>query len=313
MATDKTAVAVLAALTGAGYSPADIITYLSPPPPPPASQIATFAIGLNSVGVDDPAADPVVHPEIAATLSHFGMQYMRLWMTGPISGAVPASKWAIAGRYASIGVKPVVVINFQNSAVRCKAPAMSDWLTYLNALPPPDTTGVWAFEIGNEVDYTTYYSDTLANYAALLQAAYPILRAKGYKVVCANVLYNLNAYKTLNSLGAFAFCDYIGGHFYYANAAGALSAYDSLIAFAAGVGKPVLCTEVGLHGNVSTPSTWANELAKLWTGLKARSGTFLYFMLFTNTSNAGPESLLVANTYQNNGVFYTALEAALGV
>lgn len=306
VAEDKTAVAVIAALTGAGYSPADIITYLSPKPPPAAVQ---FAAGLNSVGVDDPAADPKVHPEIGLTLQHFGMQYMRLWMTGLIVGTVPWSKFNITANYAAIGVKPVVVLNFQNSAVRTKAPAMADWTAYLNSIPLPSVTGVYAFEIGNEIDYATYYSGTVQEYAALLQAAYPILSAKGYKVICGNVLFNLNWYQQLKTLGAFAFCDYIGGHFYYADAAGALKAYDGLIAFAASVGKPVFCTEVGLHG--SNLTVWAAEITKLYAGLKLRGGTYLYFMLFTNTSNAGPESLLVAGSYIQNLPFYTALEAGL--
>jgi hypothetical protein len=202
------------------------------------------------------------------------------------------------------------VLNFQNSAVRCKAPAMADWTAYLNAIPSPAETGVTYFEIGNELDYASYWTDTWPAYAALLHAAYPILRGKGYKVICANPAFGMDLLQDVMKLGAMADCDYVGRHAYEADAASAQARYQELITFAQANGKGVFCTEVGLHGNAKDLAGWAAETQKLYAGIKAISGIFLQFPLYPTGTAASAQSLLDASGKPNQP-FYAAAEAAL--
>ncbi len=183
-------------------------------------------------------------------------------------------------------------------------------MNYLNAIPAPDKTGVTYFEIGNEIDLATYYSDSPASYANLLHIAAPILRGKGYKIICGNVVYGLTWLNTLASLGAMADCDYVGRHAYESNAAAALNDYQALVAFAESHGKDVFCTEVGLHGNAGNLSQWAGETQKLYAGVKALGGIYLQFPLCPTGSGASPQSLLNADGSPNS-LFYTAAEAAI--
>jgi hypothetical protein len=320
---DPTAMAVVGSLKSVGYSLADVTSAWTGPAP---STVSPFIFGTN------PGNAPSVQGTVAA-MQHFGMKIARFWTTGPFTAPPAPSLWTGTLQYAAADIQNVAVLNFQNSAVRCKAPALADWTNYLNAIPSPANTGITYFEIGNEIDFAAYFSDTPVNYAALLQIAAPILRAKGYKIICGNVLYGLTWLNTLAGLGAMANCDYVGRHAYESNAAAALNDYQALIAFANAQGKGVFCTEVGLHGNAANLPAWAAETQKLYAGVKALNGTlntqlstlnvqpatnnqqpatFLQFPLFPTGTTASPQSLLQANG-QPNEPFYSAAEKALAI
>ena len=314
--TDPTAMAVVGSLKSVGYSLADVTTAWTPPIP---STDPPFAFGTN------PGGAPNVQSTIAA-MQHFGMKIARFWTTGPFTSPPASSLWTLPLQYAAAGIQNVAVLNFQNSAVRCKAPALSDWTNYLNAIPAPANTGISYFEIGNEIDFTAYYNDSPANYAALLRVAAPILRAKGYKIICGNVLYGLTWLNTLAGLGAMTDCDYVGRHAYENNAAAALNDYQSLVTFAIAQGKGVFCTEVGLHGNSANLPQWAAETQKLYAGLKTLNATlntqhstlntqsaiYLQFPLYPTGTTASPQSLFQSNG-QPNEPFYSAAERALAI
>jgi hypothetical protein len=187
---------------------------------------------------------------------------------------------------------------------------LSDWTNFLNAIPAPDKTGITYFEIGNEIDLNTYYSDTQANYAALLHVAASILRGKGYKIICGNVCYDLTWLNALAALGAMPDCDYVGRHAYSSDAASALAAYQELSAFANAHNKGVFCTEVGRHCNPANLPVWSAETQKLYAGVKAIGGTYLQFPLYPTGTGASPQSLLDAKG-QPNQPFYAAAEGAL--
>jgi hypothetical protein len=305
---DSTAMAVVGSLKSVGYSLADLTAAWTPPTPSIAAQ---FVFGTN------PGGAPNVQSTIAA-MQHFQMKIARFWTTGPFTSSPASSLWTGPLQFAAAGIQNVAVLNFQNSAVRCKSPALSDWSNYLNAIPAPANTGVTYFEIGNEIDFTSYYSDSPANYAALLRVAAPILRAKGYKIICGNVLYGLTWLNTLAGLGAMANCDYLGRHAYESNAAAALSDYQALVAFANAQSKGVFCTEVGLHGNAANLPAWAAETQKLYDGVRqlaignGQSAIFLQFPLYPTGTTASPQSLLLANG-QPNEPFYSAAEKALAI
>jgi hypothetical protein len=299
---DTTALAVIGSLKNVGYSLADVTTAWNPPVSS-AEAVSAFTFGVN------PGAAPDV-PSVIAAMNHFGMKIARFWTTGLFTSPPPQSLWTGMLKYAAVGIQNVAVLNFQNSAVRCKSPAMADWTNYLNAIPTPDKTGVTYFEIGNEIDFTDYYSDSPANYATLLHAAAPILRGKGYKIICGNVLSSLTWLNTLAGLGAMANCDYIGRHAYESNAAAALSDYEALVIFAGAHGKGVFCTEVGLHGDSGNLPGWAAETQKLYTGVKALGGVYLQFPLYPTGTKASPQSLLLASGSPNQP-FYSAAEAAM--
>jgi hypothetical protein len=299
--TDSTAVAVVGALKGVGYSLADITAVWNPAAP--AVVTPSFTFGTN------PGTVPDVNLAIAA-MNHFGMKIARIWTWGPFTAAPLAAMWTDPLKYKAAGIANVAVLNFQNSAQRCKAPATGDWTNYLNAIPTPDKTGISYFEIGNEIDSAAYFSDTQAVYAALLHVAAPILRGKGYKIICGNVLSGLGWLNALAGMGAMADCDFVGCHAYDGTAAEALVLYQALVAFAAAHGKDVFCTEVGLHCNPGNLPAWAVETQKLYAGVKALGGTYLQFPLFPTGTTASPQSLLDAKG-QPNQPFYSAAEGAL--
>lgn len=308
------AAAVLNALVSSGVGAVDISLYVLTPsvviPPvvvaPPVPATEPFVIGVNEGGATDPASDPSLHPTFFPTMAQYNMKIMRLWQVGSFTVAAPDSLWIEAREYAAAGIDVCMVLNFQNSAVRCMVPNATDWTNYLNSIPSPAVTGVKYFEIGNELDSATYFADTPQNYVATLAIAYKILKAKGYIVVMGNIVtfgsstpnnfYNYQMAK----YGGFAFCDKIGMHAYYDNAADALAAYDRLIALAKSVGKTVMCTEVNLHMNKNNMPAWALQIQLLWAGLKLRGGIFLYFMLVgQNVTGAGPAGLLNADATPN--------------
>jgi hypothetical protein len=300
--TDSTAIAVLGSLKNVGYSLADVTAAWNPPATPTVAP-PTFTFGVNLGGSPDLAT-------ALAAMKHFGMKIARFWTWGPFTSLPSPSLWADPLKYAAAGIQNVAVLNFQNSAVRCKSPALNDWTNYLNAIPSPDKTGITYFEIGNEIDLNTSYSDSQANYAALLHSAAPILRSKGYKIICGNVCFGLTWLNALAALGAMPDCDYVGRHAYSGDAATALAAYQELLTFANTHGKGAFCTEVGLHSNPANLPTWSAETQKLYAGVKTIGGTYLQFPLYPTGTGASPQSLLDAKG-QPNQPFYAAAEAAL--
>lgn len=321
MATSVTplAAAVLSALISSGILREDIASFAVPPvlnPVVPAvPSVGRF--GLNLGGSVDPLSDPTLHPSYLKAFTRFAPGGVaRVWFTASLSGTMPISQFAVAGAYDAAGVDLLGVINFQNSAVRCMAPPMADWLQYINSFPTALVSGFKYIEIGNELDSKTYWADTSANYAALLAAAYPILKAKGYIVVAGNCT-NFNTTNFINydmaKYGMFANCDAIGVHLYTSDAASALAGYQRLLAFAATVGKLVICTEVGLHMNPGDIAAWAAQIQLLIAGLKTLAGIWIYFSMYqlpATAAKAGPEGLLLPND-TDNVPFTTAWTNAL--
>jgi hypothetical protein len=289
---------------------------------PAAGSPLSIIFGTNPALANMPQAVTAM-----AAMNHFGMKVARFWTDGPMTSPPPASLWEQPLAFAAAGFQNVAVLNFQNSPDRCNVPPAEVWAAYLNAIPSPARTGVTFLEIGNEIDFSAYFDDTAGNYAELLHEAATILRAKGYKIICANMLFGMSWLTELAALGAMADCDFVGRHAYENNAAAALADYQALIAFAQANGKGVFCTEVGLHGNAGNLPQWAAETQKLYAGVKALNATpntqrstlfiqapayFLQFPLFPSGTTASPQSLLLANG-QPNQPFYSAAEAALGV
>jgi hypothetical protein len=271
----------------------------------PQNQIAV-SFGTNLLGTNDPTGSPTIHPQLVSAVQAAGMDFVRFWAVGSL-GTTWQAEQTIPLEWHKLGYSAIVVLNFQNSPTRCKAVPVTEWTNYLNSIPAPEVTGITHFEIGNEIDYSAYWSDTMENYFSMIKNAYPILKAKGYQVIMANCLNNLNPYVELQPLGAFAYCDFVGRHAYQSSAVQNLACIDAVIAFGQTIGKGVICTEGGVRGSASNLVSWASLTASYYTGLKTRKGTFLQFPAFylsTDTLDVG--SLLNAD-YSENVNFYPAI------
>lgn len=278
------------------------------PPIPPVPPVAAFSLGINSSGVTDAACDATVHPQILSLMSDLEMVGNRFWGTEGFTRPASSSQWAITSKHRY--PIAVFVLNFQNSANRTKAPAMSDWVKYLTSLPPSSVTGWTHVEIGNEIISSIYWTDTDANYLALIQAAYPILQAKGYKVILSNVftLAQLTKYGNLCK----PYFDCCGIHAYNSNSNDSANTHKAGKAYADSIGKEYFCTELGLHMGGATAEVWANEIQKLIAAIKIIGGTYLYFAIFYNTTQgAGPEGLMISGTYAIQQPFYNAIKSVM--
>jgi hypothetical protein len=273
------------------------------------TQIAN-PLGVNLLGCSDPAGNPTLHPELLAVAKHFGFSLVRLWMQGSLLTACE-SQWTVSQAWASAGIGVIAVLNFQNMTPRCSAPNDDQWNAYLNSIPPAATTGVTYIEIGNELDFTAYFAGTVIQYAHLLALADPILHGKGYKIIMANCLYGLTWYQQLATLGAFKHVDAAGRHSYDSTAAAALINYTAAAAFVAAQGVQFICTEVNLE-NVAAGQL-ASEISKLFVGLSAISGAFVYFPMSVITGDANDPAGLLTAAYQINQPYYSALEAGIGI
>ena len=177
-------------------------------------------------------------------------------------------------------------------------------------------TGISHFEIGNELDYTAYYSDTAAAYAHMLALAYPILQVKGYQVICGNYLFNLNFYSELEALNAFQYCDAVGAHAYNSTVAQNISVIEGVVAFGAKIGKPIICTEGGIRGSASNLPAWATLTEQYYTALQAINGVFLQFPCYTTNppeDSLDVGSILQVPAYTPTSYFNVALTNALVV
>ena len=251
----------------------------------PAQQItpAVGSLGSNGVGLSDPAMSPAIHPMLITTLKQCGMSVIRMWLEGTIGNALPEVTWTNSEAYHAAGIQVIAVINFQNCRQRCQTPSDADWLATLNDIPPATQTGVWAFEVGNELDTfgpvtrgDVYWIGTPAQYSHLLALAYPVLSAKGYAVIAGNCLRSLNFYKSLPA-GWNKNVSAIGRHFYESSAAANLAEVDELNTYAANLGLGVANTEGGIR-NGDTVARY-NELKALVAGLRTRAGIHCLFPL----------------------------------
>ena len=127
---------------------------------------------------------------------------------------------------------------------------------------------------------TAYYNGTIAQLAHLMQLAYPILHAKGYIVLAGSDLDDLQYYGQLNKLGAFAFCDRIDVHAYYATPAELVACIDKGIAFGRSINKPCDCTEFGVRMNPNNLPAWAAAEGQALSQLKTRTGYLLPFSFY---------------------------------
>ena len=256
-------------------------------------------IGTNGDGIlNDPHYDPSKYAILAATATACDFKVLRLWTEGTIGDPFPSSEWAIPLKWAALGVKMIAVLNFENSKQRCQAPTDADWLATLNSIPPASQTGVWAFEIGNEIDTfgpvtrgDVYWIGTPQQYTHLCALAYPILKAKGYDVIMGNVLRGLTYYETLKPLGAFNYCDWGGVHPYNNSAATNLAFVDQGGTFMESVGKGLCCTESNPRCSAAQAVA---QLRLMKAGYLQRKGIFLFFPFVNGgdpQDNFGPINL----------------------
>jgi hypothetical protein len=278
-------------------------------PAQPQDEVAV-SFGTNFEGANDKAGSPIEHPELLKAVQAAGMDFVRFWQIGSLGGTWDTTQ-TIPAEWHKLGYSTICVLNFQNSPQRCKAVPVAEWTTYLNSIPENSVTGITHFEIGNEIDFAVYWSDTMQNYFEMVKIAYPILKSKGYQVIMANCLNNLNAYVALNSLGAFQYCDFVGRHAYQSSAVQALAAIDAVITFAATVKKGVICTEGGIRGSSTNFSAWAALVKDFYTGLKSRAGAFLQFPAFTLSSDTLDIGSLLNPDYSENKNFYPAITQAM--
>lgn len=313
--------AVLNTLIANGIEASDMVSFLQPipspaptpqPVPTPAptpSQAATF--GINLAGSLGTASDPATHPAYLSTLAQFGCKIVRVWFSSMLAGTMPDAEFNVPRKFAAAGYDVCGVINFQNSVIRLAAPGAAEWLTYINSFPTAAASGVKYLEIGNEIDTATYYSGTVAQYAALMAAAYPLLKAKGYIVICSNTYYSTPWPSALQQAGVMNNCDFVGRHPYETTAANSLADIQKCITFAASVGKGVLITEGGIDGNADDLAGWAAQVELLIAGVKKLPIIFIYFSMNQQSqSKAGPEGLLTA-TDMPNTLFTNAFGAGL--
>lgn len=249
-----------------------------------------------------------IQPSITA-MKHFDMKIARYWSTGLFTSPLPDSTWNQARQYHQAGIESLVVLNFQNSVPRSSDPTVTVWTKYVSSIPPPASSGVTYFEIGNEIDLPAEYTGNPQQYAATLHAAYQILHSKGYKVVCGNTVSSHFLYQLI-AAGVCKDCDFIGWHAYQGSASEALAAYQTLASVAEGNDVKIFVTECGLHANSKDLSGWAAETQKLYQGVRQLGGTYLQFPLYPTGTTASPQSLLDKDGNPNQP-FYSAAEAAL--
>lgn len=271
--------------------------------PPTAKGI----VGTNSEGISTSTGSPIIHPIIPQTMDALNLAVQRLWLEGPFTFS-PANSpantnYSIPLAYAKAGKRVVAVANFQNSVPRCSAPSDSAWLSYWNAFPATDKTGIWAICIGNETDTAGYYQGTVAQLGHLMQLAYPILKSKGYLVIAPSQLMSLDQ---LHSL-PLQYCDAVDRHFYSGSAVSCLKIVDDLIGYAAYVGKQVICTEGGVRCPVTQLPAQVTELVQ---GLRERAGTFLTFPLYLLPGDNLDEGAPLTNALVPNTPIYNAFLAA---
>src|SRR5580658_4902893 len=104
--------------------------------------------------------------DTTATVSEFltdagafgGQGYIRMWTTWDLTKQVPQAGnpiYSMALQYAAAGVKVIAVLNLQNCPGKL-APTAAETAAYLTNHPTQAQTGIWAYELGNEVDSATY-------------------------------------------------------------------------------------------------------------------------------------------------------------
>lgn len=268
-------------LTSATVATASQTILVTAPVPTPLP--LGFDYGFNIGGSWATASainDPNLYlPQLMTDIASLGTgRYVRAWQTGSIQTAPADSQFTQTRLWAAQGLKPVAVFNTQNNNPRCMAPTTSQLQAYFNGVPSAANTGIYAWELVNEADYTAYYADTDANLANIFAVATPILKSKGYKVIATNALSSVGYYQDskVTSVIKSAGVDFIGRHGYQATAVLALQDYVKVKAVADQLGVGFFCTEVGLTGN---PAPFA-ELQKLWAGLPAIGGVYLGFTLY---------------------------------
>lgn len=316
---DPISQAVLQALISQGLTQVQADSVFPPPPPPTpvpvpvpvSNMVIGFNGGYKTGAVNDTSTTVQDFLRDAGVFG--GTSYVRLWTTFDPTKPAPAagdSEYTQCLQYDNAGVKVIGVVNLQNSPGML-APTPSQAAAFLSTLPNAKQTGIWAFELGNEVDSKTYCKDNQGNVGNWIKSMYAGLKAKGYMVIGPNPSGGfVNLYSTYLRNGVMAFMDFAGKHAYESNAQTSLADIDGVVAWLAQNAPNVklLCSEVGLHANANT---WPAQLALLWQGLKTRTGIFIFFALYVVNTPAGPGSPFNSPGVQNAPI-YNALFPVLG-
>jgi hypothetical protein len=294
-------------VNGAAIAPLTF-TLGTAPPILPTGQIAQpFTLIINAGGISDPAINLATHPLYLPFFKSAGVTGLRVWTEGAFAAPQPASYYAALLPWQKAGVHVIAVANFQNSVPRLSAPTDAVWTAWLTAIPPPATTGIWAIEIGNEVNTGDYYNGSGQQLAHLMQLAYPILHAKGYVVIAPSTLNSLNEIQTLVGLGAYQWADYLNIHSYRGTPAAIAADADAASPIAASVGKPLAMTEEGLRlGNVPA-AVLASQQVQTTGLLSQRSVLAGYFPLYLMASDTLDIAAPFTATGAINQPFYGAM------
>src|ERR1700734_400328 len=273
-----------------------------------------FAFGFNGTltgAINDTSA--TVSEFLADAGAFGGTAYIRVWTIWDLTKKVPQAGnpiYSMALQYAAAGVKVIAILNLQNCPGKL-APTAAQTAAYLADHPTPAETGIWAYELGNELDSTAYCGDNQLNVGNWIKGMSPTLRKLGFKVIGPNTIGGFsNLYDTYLRNGVMPFLDYAGKHPSDGTAAQSLADVDGVASWLA-INAPNVqpaYTEVNLH-----PASMAVEQAQLplvWEGCKIRKGLFLHFPLYVCDTTAGPYAPYAKPGIQNPPV-YAALKSAL--
>jgi hypothetical protein len=268
-------------------------------------------IGTNLEGISYAQGDPVVHPQLLTTAQGLRVQTARFWIEGSWSAKITGNYFHVTQAWQKAGVKVIAVANYQNSVPRCSAPTDAVWTAYWTAFPSPAQTGIYAIDLGNEVNTSNYYTGTPSQLAHLMALAYPILHAKGYVVCAPSVLNSLNWYQQLQKLNAFNDCDRIDVHSYAGSAASVVVFIDQGIAFGRSIGRPCDASEWGVRMSASNKPAWAAQTAAVYSLLQTRSGWFNAFSFYP-TADPLDQATPLDKNYNANEPFHSAILGAVG-
>lgn len=278
--------------------------------------VSKLTIGVNGSGATDPENDPELHPQILTAMAGIKATVFRLWGEGTLNVPPNPKEWVIAQKFHKAGVRVTYEINSANAANGTQQPTVADYTKWLDGVPTPDVTGVYAFEWSNEEDNPGEdWKGTVPQFSTLLQLTFNKLTAKGYKVYCGNPVFSLDYLKSLNAiLPLNKCCNGTGIHAYMNTAAGIAGWIKQAYDYLNPLEVPLICTEVGGH-KMGDVAAWAGQLKLLYAdfvSLGIEMEADIFCLLQSDKSGGAPGGLLDPKTYLPTAN-YAAIKAGLGL
>jgi hypothetical protein len=159
------------------------------------------------VGANNPANDPIAHPELVTAQKALNQKWVRLWSEYPAMVSAGDAYWTVCRNWRKLGFKVALVEQYPGKQINLTQSADTVKRAIAGA-------AIDAYMHGNECNSSAYFNGTMQQLVAKVNQDAPLLHAAGILNIAPSVVNNVAYLNQAAMAGLFKQCDALDHHAY---------------------------------------------------------------------------------------------------